>query len=40
VKADYIYVMDSGTIVEQGSYNHLKDLEKGVFSKMLEKQTM
>ena len=38
--ADYVYVLDEGQIIEEGSYKILVNKSNGQFKKMMAKQTL
>jgi len=39
-KADRVYVLDEGRVIEEGSYDELRHREEGVFREMVEMQSL
>ena len=39
-KADRVYVLDEGQVIEEGSYDELRHREEGVFREMVEMQSL
>ena len=37
---DYLYVLDKGQVVEEGTYRHLKDHKQSRFRKMVDMQIL
>jgi ABC-type multidrug transport system fused ATPase/permease subunit len=38
--ADYIYVLDQGRVIEQGTFQELASIDNGRFLKMMELQSL
>jgi ABC-type multidrug transport system fused ATPase/permease subunit len=37
---DYVYLLDDGRVIEEGSYDHLRDIEESRFREMVEMQSL